>query len=181
MKAMRIAVAVAVVSSLITLSAPAGLFDVKLKVNRYRSNGETLDVTSLGAVDFTSQCTNDPSATLVAVFDTFQSNLTAIVTVDDCGNILCTNLVLTGLCFQDGGAVKGAVASVQVAATIQLDSPDAVLSGATFLLGKTTVNTNGTVITLSVKGNTTLCSTNGDVYTGTIAISGPFKPGKSCP
>ena len=180
MKPMRVAVAVAVVTSLITLSAPAGRFNVKLKVTRYRSNGDTLDAQSLAGADFASQCTNDPSATLVVEYDIVQSNVTAIVTVDDCGNTLCTNFVVTGICFQEGGTVKGAVASAQIAATLQLDAPDASVTGSTFLLGKGTANTNGTVTTFSAKGNATLCATNRDVYTGTISINGLFKPGKNC-
>ena len=181
MKAMRVAVAVAIVLSVITLSARAGLFSVKLKITRYRTNGVTLDTTSMAASDFASQCTNDPSSSLVAVFDTVQSNVTAIATVDECGNIVCTNLIVTGLCFQGSDSIKGAVASLQIAANLQLNAPDASLSGATFLLGKGSSDTNGTLITFTAKGNTTLCATNGDVYTGSITIGGLFKPGKGCP
>lgn len=181
MKAMRVAVAVAIGLSVVTLSARAGLFTVSLKMTRYRSNGQTLDTKAVTAADFTSQCTTDSSPSLVAVFDAVQSNVTAIATVDECGNVLCTNLVVTGLCFQGSDSVKGAVASLQIAANLQLDAPDASLAGATILLGKGSSNTNGTLITFSAKGNTTMCATNGDVYTGTIAIGGLFKPGKGCP
>jgi hypothetical protein len=172
-----VSIAVAVVLSLITLSVTAGLFNVTVKATRYRSTGTTLDAKKLSNLDFISECTSSNTAKLVVEVDDINSNITAIVTVDECGNVLCTNLLVSAQCGQVAGSSNGKGVA---AAVLTFASPDASVNGVGFLLASGTTTNDTTVVSLKGKGTVTLCDTNGDVLTGTLSISGPFKHGKNC-
>jgi hypothetical protein len=172
-----VSVAAAAVLSLVTLSVTAGQFNVSLKATRYRTTGSTLDVKKLSNLDFISDCTSSNGAKLVIEADDINSNITAVVTVDECGTILCTNLIVSAQCGQVAGQSNGKGA---VAAALTFTSPDDSVNGVGFLLATGTTTNDTTIVSLKGKGTVTLCNTNGDVLTGTISISGPFKRGKNC-
>ena len=177
MKAMRVSVAVAAILSLVTLSVTAGQFNVSVKATRYRSAGTTLDAKKLSNLDFITDCTSSTGAKLVVEADDINSNITALVTVDACGNVLCTNLIISAECGQVAGQSSG---KGTVATALTFASLNASVNGVGFLLATGTTSNDTVVTSLKGKGTVTLCNTNGDVITGTISISGPFKRGKNC-
>src|SRR5271170_1588372 len=184
MKVIRIAVAVAAVFALVTLNVRAGLYNVKIALTRYETGGEALGVVKVSNADFTEQCTSSNTAKLVAIIDDADVGPTAIVTVDPCGDIICTNLVVAQLCEADGGPSDGATFKDTQAERVSVASPgETPFTGAGFLLNKITESPNDStdIIAYASKGTLTLCDVNGDVLNGTIAISGLFKPVPGCP
>jgi hypothetical protein len=184
MKVIRIAIAVAAVFSLVTLNVGAGLYNVKIALTRYVTGGEALGVVKVGNADFIEQCTSSNTAKLVAIIDDADEGPTAIVTVDPCGDIICTNLVVSQLCESDGGPSNGATFKDTQAERISVASlGDTPFTGAGFLLSKITESPNDStdITAFTSKGTLTLCDVNGDVLNGTITISGLFKPSSSCP
>ncbi len=184
MKAIRIAVAVAAVFSLVTLNVRAGLYNVKIALTEYQSGGEALGVVKVSNADFTEECTSSNTAKLVAIIDDADVGPTAIVTVDPCGDVICTNLIFTQLCESDGGPSNGATFKDTQAERISVASPgDTPFTGAGFLLSKITESPNDStdISAFTSKGTLTLCDTEGDVLNGTITITTLFKPGPGCP
>ncbi|HUJ73107.1 MAG TPA: hypothetical protein VLZ30_12775 [Verrucomicrobiae bacterium] len=185
MKAMRVAVAVAIVLSAITVNVSGALFKVKVKGIAYTSSqgGEVLQATPVTGADFISLCTATPGAQLVAEVEDFETVPTAILTVDACGTtLLCTNLTISRDCEQDGATSNGSSESAASATAISVAAPGNTLTGTAFLLTKGVGSpTNSAAVTsYSAKGPIILCSTNGDVVSLTITISGALKAGKGC-
>jgi hypothetical protein len=184
MRALRTTVGATVVLSLFTLSVLAGttLLKVQVKGDKYISGGETMVVIPLDTADFAFGCAGTNAQQVVALVNDAESNIVAFALVDSCGNILCTNLVVTTLCEQVATTSNGKTETDVIAAHDQFASPDAVYTGGGFLLTKGVANpTNSTAITgFTGKGDFVLCRTNNDVLAGTITIKGLFKPGKGC-
>ena len=185
MKVMRSFIAVMVVLSVAAVSVRAGMFAVKMKLTGYAPNqgGTALVHAPLSGADFVSNCTNIPGAQLAAIVDDATSNITAIVTVDPCANILCTNLTITTSCDQVGVSSNGKALTGLSATRVQYDSPNAFVSGDGFLLEKGTANpTNSADVTAyTVKGTVNLCNGSGAIIAGSITIKVPIKIGKNCP
>jgi len=172
-KAIRVSVAVAVVLSFVTLSVTAGLFNIRVQVKRYNAGGLARESNG----DFISNCTDTNGAKLVAVVDDLNSNIAAIATVDQCGNVLCTNLTVTSNCSQVGSNYNGTAVGVA-----GLTFSSSQLNGTGFFALHGSVNrTNPTEIaSLHGKGEVVLCDTNGDVLAGTVFVTGRFKPRRNC-
>ena len=173
MKATRVAIAVVVVLSLVTLNVPAGLFSISMKGTVYSNDG----VSKLSNAGLTSECSLSSGTQLAAVIDDINSNITALVTVDPCGNILCTNLTAT-VCSSETAATgpgKGLVA-----ATLILSPAENSFTGEAFIFASGTVSNETSVVSLKGKGTLILCVDPGVVVNGTFSISGPFKRGKNC-
>lgn len=187
MKALRTTVAVAVVLSCIGLvvrAAPA-LVNVQIKASAYNSSNdeEVMGVTSFTQANFISECTNEKGAGLCEVVGDSETNGTMIVTVDPCGDILCTNLIMTTLCDQIAITSNGRSESDLIASHESFSSPNDLYSGDGFLLTTGLCSpTDSTDITgYSGKGTLTLCKSDGTVISGTITLKGLFKKAKSCP
>ena len=184
MKMTRIAVAVAAVFSLVTLNVGAGLYNVKIALTRYVTGGEALGVVKVSNADFTEQCTSSNTAKLVAIVDDADVGPTVIVTVDPCGDIICTNLLVTQLCESDGGRSNGTTFKDTQAERISVASlGDTPFTGAGFLLNKISESPDDStdILAYGSKGTLTLCDVNGDVLNGTITITTLFKPTPGCP
>jgi hypothetical protein len=184
-KSMRIGITVAAVLLVATVSVRAEMFAVKVKFTGYtRDNAGTgLAHVSLSGVQLISSCTNAPGAQLAAIVDDATSNITAVVTVDTCGNIFCTNLTITTSCDQVGVSSNGKTLTGLSATHVQYSAPGAGLTGDGFLLEKGTANpTNSAAVTAyTAKGVINLCTGSGAIISGTITVSGPIKIGKNCP
>jgi len=172
-KATRVSIAVAVVLSLVTLNVPARLFSISVKGTEYSDSG----VTKLSNANFISDCTSSNGAQLAAVIDDINSNITALVTVDSCGNILCTNMIVTVCSSQIAGSASGKGVA---AATLLFATPNDSVTGEGFILASGTVSNETVVTSIKGKGTVALCSTNNDVINATFSVSGAFKPGKNC-
>jgi len=184
MRRIRATVGIAVALSLVTSKVLAGttLVNVQIKGEKYVSTGEAMDITRIGAAEFIGVCTSTNGAQVVALIDDAASNIAAFATVDACGNILCTNFVVTTLCDQVAVSSNGRNETGVIAAHDQLVSPGGVYTGGAFLLTVSAANpTNSADITkFKGKGTFVLCKTNDDVFTGTITLNGLFKPAKGC-
>jgi len=182
-KAIRIALTVAAVLLVATISVPAGEFAVKLKLTGYARDqaGTALVHVPLGVLS----CSNAPGAQLAALVDDATSNITALVTVDACGNVLCTDLVVTASCSQLGVSSNGKALTGLSATHVQynMNSAQIVLNGDGFLLEQGTANpTNSTDVTAyTAKGTINLCNSTGAIIAGTITVGKPIKIGKNCP
>ena len=187
MKAVQFIVAVAVALSLVTLDAPAAaaLFKVNIKGIRYHTESpfEQLNSSPFRNADFISRCTQIPGAQLVAQCGSIEDIPQFLLTVDRCGNVLCTNLIITGHCAQDAATSNGVSEHVSIAARVHYASPDAFYTGDGFMLSRTVgIPTNPTVVNgYSTKGTFTFCTPNGNVINGTITINGLFKQAPNCP
>ncbi len=186
MKALRTTVAVAVVVSgiaLVVRAAPT-LVNVQIKGNAYNSSdGETMSVTPITQATFIAECTSEKGAKLVALVTNSETNALAIATVDMCGNILCTNLLLATQCDQIAITSNGRSESDLIATHESYTSPTGLYTGDGFLLTTGVCSpVDDTAITgYSGSGTFTLCQNDGAVLTGTITLKGLFKPAKSCP
>ena len=183
MKAMRIALTIAAMLSVATVSVPGGMFAVKLKLTGYARDqaGTALQHVPLAALS----CTTNSGTQLAAIVDDATSNITALVTVDSCGNILCTDLVVTASCSQLGVSGNGKTLTGLSATHVQynMNSTTIVLNGDRFLLEQGTANpTNSADVTAyTAKGTINLCNSHGDIIAGTITVGKPIKIGKNCP
>ena len=173
MKAIQVSIAAAVVLSFVTWNVSAGLFSISVKGTEYSDSG----VFKLSNATFIQDCGVSNATQLAAVVDDINSNITALVTVDACGTVLCTNLIATVCSSQTAatGPGKGVAAAI-----LTVNSPDSNTTGQAFAFVSATVSNETSVVSLKGKGNLTLCSTFGAVVNGTFSISGPFKRGKNC-
>lgn len=184
MKAVQVvgAVAMVLISAALDASAQQPLFKTKITVMRYRSiSGETMETKAVTTSDFIALCTNSTSAQLVVALTNGVPD--ALLVVDPCGNLICTNIVITTNCVQQAGTSNGTVGKALIAARFSAQRPDGSLTGGGHIIGKATVNVTNSedVSSYSAKGSLSLCDTNGNVYVGSLTISGAFKPGKNCP
>ena len=187
MKSLCTTVSVAVLLSCIgaIVRAAPVLVNVQINARAYNSTSqeEAMDVTSFTQATLISQCTNEKGAALCEVVSNSETNGTMIVTVDPCGNILCTNLVMTTLCDQIAITSNGRSETDLIASHEAFSSPSGLYTGDGFLLTTGVCSpTNPTDITgYSGNGTITLCQSDGAVITGTITFKGLFKPAKTCP
>jgi len=184
MKSVKCAVAIAVIFPLVAFGAPP-FFKVKIKGTRYHTESpfEVLTASPFGNADLVSRCTQIQGAQLVAQAGSIEDIPSLILTVDPCGNVICTNFILTSSCIQDAATSNGTSETDTIAARVHYADPQGLLSGDGFLLAKATgIPTDPTVVHgYSTKGTFTLCQTNQQVINGTITISGLFKPAPNCP
>ncbi|HVM63115.1 MAG TPA: hypothetical protein VMV72_19810 [Verrucomicrobiae bacterium] len=187
MKSLRIAVAVTVVLSSVVpiVRAAPTLVNVQIKALAYNSISDesAMDVTPFTQATLISECTSEKGAALCEVVGDSETNGTMIVTVDPCGVILCTNLVMTTLCDQIAITSNGRSETDLLASHEAFSSPSNLYTGDGFLLTTGVCSpTDSTAITgYSGKGTITLCQSDGAVITGTITLKGLFKKAKDCP
>ena len=185
MKTVRFVVAVAVILSVFTISAPAALFKVKIKGTRYHTESpfEVLNTASFGNIDFIARCTETPGASLVAQCGSARDIPQFLLTVDECGNVICTNLIITSHCVQDAATSNGVSENDSIAARVHYQSPDDFYIGDGFMLTRTSGSPQDETVvnSYSTKGTFTFCTPTGDVINGSITINGLFKPAKNCP
>ena len=184
MKAVRFAFAIAVVFSSVALSAPPTFFKVKIKGVQYESLSpfEQMTVTPFGNANLIAACTQLPGAQLVAQVTSIDDIPGLLLTVDPCGNILCTNLVITSHCLQDAATSNGTSENSTIAARVHYAAPDNSLIGDGFMLSRGAGDPQSTIINgYGTKGTFTFCRPTEAVINGTIIINGLFKPAKDCP
>ena len=183
MRIMRSSITVAVVLSVAAVSIRAEMFAVKLKLTGYAGGGTTLGRVPLSSAALASSCISTTGTQLAAIVDDATSNITALVTVDTCGNVLCTDLTVTASCSQMGVSSTAKALTGRSVAHIQYASPTAAITGDGFLLEQGTANpTNSADVTAyTATGTMNLCNARGQVIAGTISIKGPIKVGKNCP
>ena len=164
----------------------AALINVKISGTSYNSadSGQQLAETKLSDASFISECTATPGAKLVAEVDDIDVGPTVIMTVDPCGDVLCTNLIFTTLCSQNGATSNGSSETEVSAVHVSITSPSGALVGGGFLSEKAVGSPINSfdVISFSASGYAAFCNTNdGSVVSTTLTISGAFKKGKGCP
>jgi hypothetical protein len=186
MKAICLVGGLCVVVAVAVYQSSAALIDVKISGTSYNSadSGQELAETKLSDANFISDCTDTPGAKLVAEVDDIDVGPTVIMTVDPCGDVLCTNLIFTTLCNQNGATSNGSTETEVSAVHVSIVSPSGALVGGGFLSEKAVgspVNSFD-VISFSASGYAAFCNTNnGSVLSTTLSISGAFKKGKDCP
>jgi hypothetical protein len=176
MKAIKLAVVIgAVVSMVVTqcFSEDPTLFKATISATTYKVHGTSIVITKATQDNFISSCTSNVGARLVLDTTHIGTVVTnVLVTMDACGDVLCTNVILVAQSCADvysGTVYRG---FCNWAFTVNGEAT----------AGNMVIKYTGTPGNLIWKGRGVFTDSNGNPGVLTIAVGGQFKmPASGCP